>query len=127
MAAKRYHVCLTAEERDRLQDLLNHGTAAARTLTHARILLKADKGPDGPHARDAVIAVAIEVSESTVERVRKRYASEGLRQRLCIVRRSTRNRARLMARVKRISSPSPVVLHPPDAPAGAYACWRRSS
>ncbi len=78
MAAKRYHVCLTAEERDRLQDLLNHGTAAARILTHARILLKADEGPGGPQARDTAIALAIEVSEPTVERVRKRCATEGV-------------------------------------------------
>ena len=78
MAAKRYHVFLTAEERTRLQHLLNSGTAAARTLTHARILLKADEGPDGPHERDAAIAAAVEVSEPTVERVRMRCATEGV-------------------------------------------------
>ncbi len=78
MAAKRYHVSLTAEERARLQHLLNSGTAAARTLTHARILLKADAGPDGPHERDAAIAGTLAVSEPTVERVRKRCATEGI-------------------------------------------------
>ena len=78
MAAKRYHVCLTTEEQGRLQHLLNSGTAAARTLTHARILLKADEAPDGLHERDAAIAAAIEVSEPTVERVRKRCATEGV-------------------------------------------------
>ncbi len=78
MGAKRYHVSLTAEERARLRRLRSSGTAAARTLTHARILLKADEGPGGPHERDAVIAVAVEVSEPTVERVRKRCATEGV-------------------------------------------------
>ncbi|MDQ2788086.1 MAG: helix-turn-helix domain-containing protein [Chloroflexota bacterium] len=78
MPAKRYHVFLTAAERTRLQRLLNGGTTAARTLTHARILLKADEGPGGPHERDAAIAAAIEVSEPTVERVRKRCATEGV-------------------------------------------------
>jgi len=78
MVAKRYHVFLTAAERTRLQRLLNGGTTAARTLTHARILRKADEGPGGPHERDAAIAAAIEVSEPTVERVRKRCATEGV-------------------------------------------------
>lgn len=78
MPAKRYHVLLTGDERSRLQLLLNSGMAAARTLTHARILLKADEGPGGPHERDAAIAVAIEVSEPTVARVRTRCAIEGV-------------------------------------------------
>jgi len=66
------------EARTRLQHLLNSGTAAARTRTHARILLKADEGPDGPHMGDAAIAVAVERSEPTVERVRKRCATQGV-------------------------------------------------
>ncbi len=78
MVAKQYRVFLTADERTRLQHLLNGGTAAARILTHARILLKADEGPGGPHERDTAIAAAIEVSEPTVERVRKRCATEGV-------------------------------------------------
>jgi transposase len=78
MPAKRYHVLLTDDERSRLQQMLNSGTAAARTLTHARILLKADEGPGGPHWGDAAIAAAVEVSEPTVERVRKRCATEGV-------------------------------------------------
>ena len=78
MPAKQYHVLLTADERSRLQQMLNSGTAAARTLTHARILLKADEGPGGPHERDATIAAAIEVSEPTVARVRTRCATEGV-------------------------------------------------
>lgn len=78
MPAKRYHVLLTNNERSRLQQMLNSGTAAARTLTHARILLKADEGPGGPHWGDAAIAAAVEVSEPTVARVRTRCATEGV-------------------------------------------------
>ena len=78
MPAKRYHVCLTDDERSHLQHLLNRGTAAARTLTHARILLKADEGPGGPRWGDAAIAAAVEVSEPTVARVRTRCATEGI-------------------------------------------------
>ena len=78
MPAKRYHVLLTGDERARLQQMLNSGTAATRTLAHARILLKADEGKGGPHWGDAAIAAAIEVSEPTVARVRARCATEGM-------------------------------------------------
>jgi transposase len=74
---KMYRVKLTAEERERLQELLSKGTAAARTLTHARILLKADEGVVGPHLTDDEIAEALEVNRSTVERVRIRCVEEG--------------------------------------------------
>ncbi len=44
---KRYVVELAKEERERLLKLLSSGTAPARMLTRARVLLKADaQGPD---------------------------------------------------------------------------------
>ncbi|MDQ5850483.1 MAG: helix-turn-helix domain-containing protein, partial [Chloroflexota bacterium] len=54
------------------------GTAPARKLTHARILLKADQGPSGPGWVDAAIVEAVEVSQPTVSRVRKQFVEEGL-------------------------------------------------
>ncbi len=45
MAEKRYKVCLTSEEREQLLQLVSRGKAAARKLTHAHILLKADESP----------------------------------------------------------------------------------
>lgn len=75
---KRYVVRLSSEERRRLQELIGAGVASARALAHARILLKADQGPDGPGWTDAAIVTAVEVSDTTVERVRQRYAEAGL-------------------------------------------------
>jgi transposase len=75
---KRYAVVLTAPQRDQLKRLLAAGTASARKLTHARILLKADQGPDGPGWVDEAIADAVEVSQPTVSRVRKQYVEQGL-------------------------------------------------
>jgi transposase len=49
-----------------------------RKLTHARILLKADQGPDGPGWVDEAIAEAVEVSQPTISRVRKQYVEHGL-------------------------------------------------
>jgi|SRR5579864_2365381 len=75
---KTYRVCLSGEERDRLESLIASGVAAARKLHHARILLKADEGPEGPAWPDQRIAEAVEVSQPTISRVRRQYGTQGL-------------------------------------------------
>ena len=57
---KKYIVTLTEEERRMLQEMLSRGKTAARKLTHARILLKADAAPGGPDWHDDAIAEAVE-------------------------------------------------------------------
>src|SRR5215208_6573670 len=74
-------VSLSREDRGKLESLISGGHAPARQLTHARILLKADEGEVAPHEAswpDTKIADALEVSRSTVARVRERFAWEGL-------------------------------------------------
>jgi hypothetical protein len=51
----------TTDERARLQHLLTVGQAPTRQLTHARILLKADEGAEGPAWPDKRIAEALGV------------------------------------------------------------------
>jgi hypothetical protein len=75
---KKYHVTLTAAERTMLHDLLGAGQAAARTLTHARILLKADASVDGPGWTDEAIRAALDVGLATIGRVRQRFVEESL-------------------------------------------------
>jgi hypothetical protein len=75
---KKYPVILSETERDDLKSLIASGTAPARKLTHARILLKADEGPKGDGWVDERIAEAVESSQPTVCRVRKKYFEEGL-------------------------------------------------
>jgi len=75
---KKDVVILTSEERESLAQLISTGRQAASRLMHARILLKVDAGPDGPGWTDVQVAQAVEVAESTVERVRKQFAQEGL-------------------------------------------------
>ena len=75
---KKYIVTLTQEEREMLQEMLSRGKAAARKLTHARILLKADAADGGPNWNDERIAEGLEVGRATVERVRKEFVEEGL-------------------------------------------------
>ena len=76
--AKKYRVTLTADERTMLTSLINAGTAPARTLTHARILLKADQAPGGPAWPDQAIHDALDVGLSTVARVRERFVEESI-------------------------------------------------
>lgn len=73
-----YRVFLDEAQRAHLRTLVGSGTAPARTLTRARILLKADHGEGGPGWSDAAIAGALDVNPSTVQRVRRRFVEEGL-------------------------------------------------
>jgi hypothetical protein len=75
---KQYVVRLAEEERAGLLTMLGGGVAPARVQTHARILLKANRGGAGPEWTDGAIGAALEVDPTTVARVRKLYATEGL-------------------------------------------------
>jgi hypothetical protein len=75
---KKYVVTLTEGERLSLSCLASSGKAAAKRITHARILLKADAADGGPAWRDADIAVALDIDVRTVERVRERFVEQGL-------------------------------------------------
>lgn len=74
----KYAVCLAETEREQVQRVIASGTAPARQLMHARILLQADEGPDGSAWTDDAIAQAVEVSQPTVFRVRRHYVERGL-------------------------------------------------
>ena len=76
---KKYPVILSQTERDDLKRLIASGTAPARKLTHACILLKTDQSPEeGPGWADDAVAEAVETSQPTVCRVRKQYFEEGM-------------------------------------------------
>ncbi len=73
MARQRYPVQLTEEERERLNRLIRGGKPAVRIATRARILLKVAEG-----WKASQVASALDVSEGTVYRIKRRYAEEGL-------------------------------------------------
>ena len=75
---KKYIVTLEPEEREVLQQLIRKGKGAARRLTHARILLKADSSAGQTGWTDEQIAQALDVHASTVANVRRRLVEEGL-------------------------------------------------
>ena len=74
---KRYIVRLSEDERQVLIKLARSGKAAARKITRARVLLKADAGKGGPGWTDERIAEALEVGVRMIENVRRRCVEEG--------------------------------------------------
>ena len=77
---KKYVVELTEDERERLHELISAGSASARMLNRARILLKADVGKhsEGGPLLDRQIAPMLETSTTTVQRVRESFCRQGL-------------------------------------------------
>ena len=73
MVPPKYVVNLSAAERDTLTQLVRAGKRGARTLTRARVLLKADEGRS-----DSEVAAALDVGVATVHRIRQRCVEEGL-------------------------------------------------
>jgi hypothetical protein len=93
---KKYLVTLTAGEREHLTARIAAGTAAAKRLAHARILLKADQADGGPAWTDDAIAEAVEVSTDTVARVRQRFIEHGLEAALVRKRQDKPSRERVL-------------------------------
>ena len=73
-----YRVVVAAVQRAELRGLVGSGTAPARLLTRARVLLKADHGEGGPGWSDAAIAGALDLHPGTVQRIRRQFVAEGL-------------------------------------------------
>lgn len=68
----KYVVKLSSDEREALTQLVRAGTRSARSLTRARVLLKADEGLSDPE-----VAAAVDVGVATVHRIRQRCVEEG--------------------------------------------------
>ena len=73
MVREKYGVKLAPEERERLEGLVRSGKSPARVMARARILLKTGEGWKAPK-----VAQALDVSEGTVFRIKRRFAEEGL-------------------------------------------------
>jgi transposase len=77
---KRFLVELSEQEREYLHKLISSGSAPARKLNRARILLKADVGEhaESRALSDRQIAQMLETSVATVQRARERFYEGGL-------------------------------------------------
>ena len=73
----KYRVRLTPGQRDRLAALTRTGTAPARKILHARVLLLADEAhPDGRRP-DTYITEVVGPHRRTVVRIRRRFVEQG--------------------------------------------------
>jgi len=79
---KKYFVTLTSEERSYLEKLVSSGSAPARKLRRARILLKSDCSEEGPNWTYKAVCNAFDVNSLTVTNIRKAFAEGGLDQAL---------------------------------------------
>ena len=70
---KKYFVDLSPEERSQLESLTRVGKSSVRKVKRALVLLAVDDGD-----KDEVAAGKARVSVGTVERLRRRFAAEGL-------------------------------------------------
>ncbi|MDX2096942.1 MAG: IS630 family transposase [Leptolyngbyaceae cyanobacterium bins.59] len=75
---KKYVVSLSASERQYLEQFTKTGNHAAYQINHARILLKADRNQPNGSWCDTKIKEALDISLSTIERVRQRFVEEGM-------------------------------------------------
>ena len=78
MAKKKYIVALEQEERKELESITTKGKSPAYRVNHARILLKADINQEKGGLRDKEISEALDISVSTIERVRQKFVEESL-------------------------------------------------
>ena len=76
MVQEKYGVRLATQEKGRLRKMIRAGRSSAQAITRARILIKLDEGWTAPQ-----VATALDVSERTVFRTKRRYAEEGLDER----------------------------------------------
>ena len=73
----QYPVSLTAQQRERFEEITRNGHAPAKKIRHAQILLLSDHHrPEGPLTRTA-IAEVLGMHVNSVDRIRKRFVLEG--------------------------------------------------
>lgn len=114
----KYRVDLTNEEREYLLGLIGKGRHGSRTLTRARILLKADED-----MTDEAVAAALNVGYATVGRVRQRFVEAGLE-------RALKDGPHLGAKPKLDERQCAHLIavacseHPRDMSTGRCVCWQ---
>ena len=78
MPAYKYQVALSPAQQKELQALCGRGEISARKLARARILLLADQNRPQGAMTDHQIHEVLDVSQTTIIRVRKKFVTGGL-------------------------------------------------
>jgi hypothetical protein len=90
MPAKKHHVTLTPEQRERVEIVARSYKHSERERKRARILLLADTAQAAGASKDALIEPQVGVCNATVAQVRQRFGTGGLEAALHHKEQSTR-------------------------------------
>ena len=74
----KYRVRLTKKERSTLLDIVSKGSASARSIMRANVLLAADENNPKGKKSETEIAELYNVHQQTVHTIRKEYSQKGL-------------------------------------------------
>src|SRR5659263_665347 len=77
MPVIKYRVILTDKERNKLIKVITKGSASAKMIMHANVLLAADEGNTNKQSEQE-IANMYRINSQTVHTNRKTYATQGL-------------------------------------------------
>ena len=75
--SNKFIVQLSAEARARLESITRNGSAAAKKILHARVLLMSDQHHESGRYHDQQIAAALGIHLNTVARIRKLFVQHG--------------------------------------------------
>jgi transposase len=78
MPKVKYHVRLSEDERKTLIKLVSKGSASAKSIMHANVLLAVDENGEDGRKSEAEIAELFHVHLQTVHTIRKQYSEKGL-------------------------------------------------
>src|SRR5579862_3447320 len=73
----KYVVRLTPECRQRMQDIASNGSAPAKKISHARVLLMSDQHHAEGFFHDHQISAALGLHINTIARIRRRFVCQG--------------------------------------------------
>ena len=73
----QYPVCLSVEQRERLEAITRNGHAPAKKIRHAQVLLWSDVHRPGGRLKGGEISERLGMHINTVARIRKRFVLEG--------------------------------------------------
>ena len=74
----KYHVRLSEEDRTTLLDLVSKGSASARSIMRANVLLAADENSPSGRKSEIEIAELFHVNKQTVHTIRKQHSEKGM-------------------------------------------------
>ena len=78
MSAKKHQVELSQKQRKQLKALSSRGNVSARKLNRARVLLLVDQNRPKGAMHDVMIHQILDVSLSTIARIRQQFSTDGL-------------------------------------------------